>query len=434
MGEQVYTVTEITRIIKKRLEDDPQFSSIWIKGELSNVTYHSSGHIYLTLKDEGAIIQSAFFRYANKNLSFRLEEGMSVLALGSLSVFEKRGSYQLIIQQIRLEGVGELLKRIEQLKKKLLAEGVFDPSRKRPVPFLPRRIGVATSPTGAALRDIIKVAMRRYPNIEILLAPARVQGRGAEASIVTAIEELNRPQWGVDVIICGRGGGSFEDLMPFNEESVVRAFRGSRVPIISAVGHQIDHPLCDDAADYAAPTPSAAAEYAVPMKKDLDDEIEYLFLRAGNALASSMRHRKIIIEGILGRRCFRNPREIVDARELTLSDLENTILSSMREAMFAARKKLLVLPDLNRSMSALMREKSHLLDNVQGAIENLSPLGILKRGYAIALDSRGRSMASVGRAKTGDSMRVMLRDGSLDCSVKSIKRGAPFGKKTGLKG
>lgn len=432
MGEQVYTVTEITRILKKRLEDDPQFSSIWIKGELSNVTYHSSGHIYLTLKDEGAIIQSAFFRYANKNLSFRLEEGMSVLALGSLSVFEKRGSYQLIIQQIRLEGVGELLKRIEQLKKKLLAEGIFDPSRKRPVPFLPRRIGVATSPTGAALRDIIKVAMRRYPNIEILLAPARVQGRGAEASIVTAIEELNRPQWGVDVIICGRGGGSFEDLMPFNEEAVVRAFCGSRVPIISAVGHQIDHPLCDDAADYAAPTPSAAAEYAVPMKKDLDDEIEYLFMRAGNALASSMKHRKIIIEGILGRRFFRNPREIVDARELGLSDLENIILSSMKEALFAARKRLLVLPDLNRSMSALMREKSHLFNNVRSAIENLSPLGILKRGYAIALDSKGRSMASVGRAKAGDSMKVMLRDGSLDCSVKSIKRGAPFGKKTGL--
>ncbi len=434
MGEQVYTVTEITRILKKRLEDDPQFSSIWIKGELSNVTYHSSGHIYLTLKDEGAIIQSAFFRYANKNLSFRLEEGMSVLALGSLSVFEKRGSYQLIIQQIRLEGVGELLKRIEQLKKKLLAEGIFDPSRKRPVPFLPRRIGVATSPTGAALHDIIKVAMRRYPNIEILLAPARVQGRGAEASIVTAIEELNRPQWGVDVIICGRGGGSFEDLMPFNEETVVRAFRSSRVPIISAVGHQIDHPLCDAAADYAAPTPSAAAEHAVPMKKDLDDEIEYLFMRVGNTLASSMRHRKIIIEGILGQRCFRNPREIVDTRELGLSDLENIILTSMKEALFAARKKLLVLPDLNRSMSALMREKSHLFNNVRSAIENLSPLGILKRGYAIALDSKGRSMAGVGRAKTGDSMSVMLRDGSLDCSIQSIKRGAPFGKKTGLKG
>lgn len=434
MEEKVYTVTEITRALKKRLEEDPQFSSIWIKGELSNVTYHSSGHIYLTLKDEGAIIQCAFFRYANRHLSFRLEEGMSVLALGSLSVFEKRGSYQLIIQQLRLEGVGELLKRIEQLKKKLLAEGIFDPVRKRPLPFLPRRIGVATSPTGAALRDIIKVAMRRYPNIEILLAPARVQGRDAEASIVRAIEELNRPQWEVDVIICGRGGGSFEDLMPFNEEAVVRAFYNSRVPIISAVGHQIDHPLCDEAADYAAPTPSAAAEHAVPVKKELDDEIEYLFMRAGNALASLMRHRKILIEGLLGRRCFRNPREIVEMRELALGDLENAILTSMREALFAARTRLLMMPDINRSVRALVRERMHLFKRARSALENLSPFGILKRGYAIALDAKGRSMASVSRTKKGDSMQVMLHDGSIDCSVESVKKGVTFGKKTGLKG
>jgi len=271
MDDRIFTITEITRLIKQSLENNPLFNGILIKGEISNVTYHSSGHIYFTLKDEGAVISSVLFRYAGRSLDFRLEEGQSLLAFGSLSLFEKRGSYQFIVSQVRKEGMGELLARIEKLKKKLHAEGIFDPSHKKKLPFLPRRLGVVTSPTGAAFRDIIKVALRRFPGLEIVLAPAKVQGADAAVSIIRGIEELNRPRWDVDVIICGRGGGSFEDLMAFNDEGVVRAFYNSVVPIVSAVGHQVDHPLCDDAADHAAPTPSAAAEGAVPVMKELID-------------------------------------------------------------------------------------------------------------------------------------------------------------------
>ncbi len=215
---------------------------------------------------------------------------MSIFAFGGVTVFEKRGSCQFNVAAVRLEGEGELQKRIEQLKKKLTAEGIFDQARKRPLPFLPKRIGIVTSPTGAALRDIIKVALRRFPNIEIVLAPAKVQGDDAAQTIVRGIEELNRPEHRIDVIIAGRGGGSFEDLMPFNEESVVRAFCKSPVPIVSAVGHQIDHPLCDDAADVAAPTPSAAAEIVVPVKQDLFNEINYHIQRSLAGLETAPGH------------------------------------------------------------------------------------------------------------------------------------------------
>ena len=254
MNEKIYTITEITREIKNSLEQSPKFNQIWIKGEISNLTIHSSGHIYFTLKDENAVLSVTFFRYANKRLKFKLEEGMSVITLGGITVFEKRGSYQMNVQQVLLEGVGELQKKIEQLKKKLTAEGIFDIDKKQLIPFLPKRIGIVTSPTGAAIRDIIKVALRRFPTIEIILAPAKVQGDDAVPTIIRGIEELNEPKWNIDVIIAGRGGGSFEDLMPFNEEPVIRAFFNSTIPIISAVGHQIDHPLSVDAADIAAPT------------------------------------------------------------------------------------------------------------------------------------------------------------------------------------
>ena len=240
--QKVYTVAELTRSIKRTLEGRAEFNNLWVKGEIFNLTVHSSGHIYFSLRDNDAVISAVFFRHANRNLTFKLKEGMNILALGSITVYEKRGSYQINVSMVKQEGLGELQKRIEMLKQKLAAEGVFSPERKRPIPFLPRRLGIATSPTGAAVQDIIKVALRRYPTIEIIIAPAVVQGVDAPVSIARAIEELNRPEYRIDCIIAGRGGGSFEDLMPFNEELVVRAFYNSRVPIISAVGHQIDHP------------------------------------------------------------------------------------------------------------------------------------------------------------------------------------------------
>jgi len=225
---KIFTVSELTKTIKVTLEKNPALNNLWVKGEIFNLTYHSSGHIYFTLKDDNAVISATFFKYANKKLNFKLEEGMSIFALGNISLFEKRGSYQINILSVKLEGVGELQKKIDQLKKKLLEEGIFDDVNKKDLPFLPGRLGIVTSPTGAAVRDIIKVALRRYPNIEIVIAPAKVQGDDAAETIVRGIEELNRPEHNTDIIIAGRGGGSFEDLMPFNEEPVIRAFYESR--------------------------------------------------------------------------------------------------------------------------------------------------------------------------------------------------------------
>lgn len=433
MSDKIYTISEISRLIKRTLEENPELNSVWVKGEVSNLTYHSSGHIYFTLKDEGALISAVFFKYANRSLSFRLEEGMSLLVFGSVSIFEKRGSYQFIVAMVRLEGIGELQKRIEQLKKKLLSEGLFAPSRKKNLPFLPRRIGVVTSPTGAALRDIIKVAMRRFPNIELLIAPALVQGADAPSSLVKGITELNRPEWDVDVIIACRGGGSFEDLMPFNEEVVVRAVAASRVPIVSAVGHQIDHPLSDDAADFAAPTPSAAAEIILPVKDTVKTDIDKRLTRAHLALLNYLTHSRTRIEGILLRPIFRNPREIIYNRELLLSDLEGRLSGVMKDLTSRRRNRLLLIPDLQRLMSALLREKTHRYNITLQRLEHLSPLSCLKRGYSLTLDAEGTIVRSIGKIKKGDFLKLILFDGTAACTVHSIEKGVPLGEKGPIK-
>jgi exodeoxyribonuclease VII large subunit len=419
---RVYTVSEITRNIKKTLEGKQEFNSIWIKGEIFNLTFHSSGHIYFTLKDDDAVISAVFFRHANKTLSFKLKEGMSILAFGNITVFEKRGSYQINVSMVRPEGIGELQQRIEKLKIKLMKEGIFDPKHKRSIPFLTQRLGIVTSPTGAAVQDIIKVALRRYPNIEIIIAPAVVQGDDAPRSISRGIDELNRPEYRLDCIIAGRGGGSFEDLMPFNEEIVVRAFYNSRIPIISAVGHQIDHPLTDEAADMAAPTPSAAAEIAIPMKKEFMDEIDYFFVRANRAIASKMRDLTTRILAIRDRRIFRDPYEIISRIEITLSDAENRILASLKESVTAGRNRLLLIPDIRMLVKNSIKNRTHSYLMALKALDQLSPLAVMGRGYSIAFDDRDMVIRSVAETRVHALIRLLLRDGSLGCTVNFIKR------------
>lgn len=414
---KVLTVTELTKLIKGHLENSPEFNNIWIKGEISNITYHSSGHIYFTLKDEKAVLSVVFFRFANKKLKFKLEEGMSIFALGSVTLFEPRGSYQFNVVQVKLEGIGELQKQIEQLKKKLTAEGIFAPEHKKKIPYLPRRVGVVTSPTGAALRDIIKVALRRFPNIEIVIAPAKVQGADAATTITRGIVELNRAEHNIDVIIAGRGGGSFEDLMPFNEEIVIRAFFESRVPIISAVGHQIDHPLSDDAADLTAPTPSAAAELAVPVKYELEEYIQHLKARSYTSLLSLFRELKLRINGIMRLRIFKNPLEIVYNQELLLGDLNNRIISALKDNITSKRNQLLKIPNLTMVMGSLIKDKVHRYTVAIQNLDNLSPLGILKRGYAVASNQDGSVIKSISEIEEGDTLNLRLSDGSLKCSV-----------------
>ncbi len=429
MDKKIFTVTELTRQIKKTLEQQDAFTGIWLKGEIYNLTYHSSGHIYFTLKDENALISVTFFKYANRKLKFRLEEGMSIFAFGNVTVFEKRGSYQFNVSSVKIEGEGELQKKIEQLRKKLSEEGVFDPEKKKDLPFLPRRVGVVTSPTGAAIQDIIKVALRRYPSIEIILAPAKVQGDDAAPTIVTGIRELNRPHYGIDVIIAGRGGGSFEDLMPFNEEPVVRAFAESTVPIISAVGHQIDHPLSDDAADAFAPTPSAAAEIAIPVKQDLTDEINFLFARCEKALATMISMAENRLDSVMDRRIFRDPIELIASREMLLREYELSLLNSIKMTLSRKKEDFLTIPDITRLAGERVNALNHRYNMALQALEQLSPLQVMKRGYAVIKNEEETLVRSVTSLAENQKIKILLADGSAGCRVESINKGDTIGKK-----
>jgi len=425
----IYSVSEISRNIRNILESSDELNRVWVKGEISNLTMHSSGHIYFSLKDASAVISVTFFRSANKGLKFKLEEGQSIFAFGSISVFEKRGTYQLNVYTVKLEGVGKLQIRIEQLKKKLLVEGIFDPARKKALPFLPGRIGIVTSPTGAAVRDIIKVALRRFPNIEIIIAPAKVQGDDAADTIVRAIEELNRPEYDIDVIIAGRGGGSFEDLMPFNEEAVVRAFYNSRVPIISAVGHQVDHPLSDDAADYAAPTPSAAAEIAVPEKMELKNETSYHLDRIYNILLAYTRQNRAVLDGITGRRLFQKPGDIIFQKASLLLEVEKRMTFSLKDMISYLKNRLLSVRDINLLMGTALRNKDHDFNMALNTLHQLSPLGVLQRGFAVAVDDSDRLLKNIDMFNEGDNFNLLVSGGSLDCKVNSIRKGETLGKK-----
>ncbi len=420
MSLKTLSVSDITRIIKNTLESREELIDVWVVGEISNLTYHSTGHIYFSLKDENAVINAAFFKHQNKNLSFRLENGMKVLALGSVNVYEKRGSYQLILSQVKPEGTGELQKRIDQLKKKLLSEGIFDQKRKRKLPLLPKRLGVVTSPTGAAVRDIIKVARKRYPNIDILICPAHVQGADAAESIARAIEIINRPEFGVDVIIAGRGGGSFEDLMPFNEEIVVKAFYHSRLPIVSAVGHQVDHPLCDDAADVFAPTPSAAAEMCVPVKYNLVDEIEFFLSRLNSSMESKLRELSSHLAYLAHRRCFTHPFDIVFSKAMTLHEIEKKLVASMKLFLSQRRAKLSSLPSLHTAMKTLLKDKRHSFHLLLQTIEKLSPISLLKRGYSIVTNAKGDIITGIREISIGETVTLEVSDGKMESTITSI--------------
>lgn len=427
--DRILSITELSAIIKSKIEGDPFLTSVWVKGELSNITYHSSGHIYFTLKDRNAVISAAFFKGANRNLRFKLEDGLSVLVFGSVTTYEKTGRYQLIVADVKLEGIGELQKRIEQLKKKLASEGLFDPARKKKIPFLPKRIGVVTSPTGAAYRDILKVALRRFPTIEIILAPAKVQGDDAAATIVRGIEELNNPTWEIDVIIAGRGGGSFEDLMPFNEEPVVRAYASSRVPIISAVGHQVDHPLSDDAADLSAPTPSAAAELAVPLKKELFGEIDHECEKIERALETRIFRERARIDAVMSRRVMNDPSQMVYMKQIDLSDLQNRMIFALGDISSVMKTRYTAVPDLSRILSAYIDRKKNSLAMAASSVEQLSPLGIIARGYAVARDSEKNLVKSIKQLSCGDRLALYLSDGRADCTVHGTVKGDTLGKR-----
>lgn len=381
---KIITVSELTGDIKSLLEDN--FPALWISGEISNLKMAASGHAYFTLKDDKAQISSVMFRGAVSKLKFNLEDGLELIVHGRVSVYEPRGQYQIILDSAEPKGLGALQLAFEQLKNKLSAEGLFDEAHKKPLPILPKKIGLITSAQGAVVHDMVNVITRRYPGMALLIYPVRVQGDGAAAEIALAIREMNERS-DLDLLIVGRGGGSLEDLWAFNEEIVVRAVYSSALPIISAVGHETDYTLCDLAADLRAPTPSAAAELAVPKKEDLqisiNEHCSAIFFAIRQLIKSDAEKINFY------KRQIKNPQKMMDDLRLKLSDLQERQMTSMKNFLLHRR-------------SRLKGDKQQLLA--------LSPLSLLKRGYGLVM-KEGRTMRSVAQMRAGDVIEIVMADG-----------------------
>lgn len=412
---KVYRVAEITRLIKSILEDE--VGEVWIEGELSNVKRPSSGHYYFTIKDENAQIAAVMFRGRQTGLRFQPEDGLAVKILGLVSVYEKSGQYQVIVYRMEPAGKGALLAALEALKKKLELEGLFDPARKKPLPVLPQHIGIVTSPTGAAIRDILKVILRRFPNLHIVIAPVRVQGQGASAEIAAAIDEFNA-MGGLDVLIVGRGGGSLEDLWCFNEESVARAIARSGIPVVSAVGHEVDFTISDFVADLRAPTPSAAAELVVGLKLDFEREFAAYtqqMLRALRQYALGIRNRYIAASGSY---VFREPRNLARRYLERLCRLQNQVQHS-GQTLFREYQQRVDESNFRmlKQTEAWQRVSEMNLRRLESVLRGINPLAVLGRGYSITMRADGSIIKSAGQVKCGVRIFTRLADGKLESEV-----------------
>jgi exodeoxyribonuclease VII large subunit len=439
----IYTVSSLTAEIKSLLEGE--FEAIWLEGEISNFAAPTSGHFYMSLKDERAQIRAVMFRTQAYYLKFMPEDGMKVLVRGRIGVYEPRGEYQIILDYLEPLGVGALAAAFEQVKKKLSQEGVFDEDKKRPIPFLPTRIAVITSPTGAAIRDFLRISFRRMPNLEIAVVPVRVQGDEAAGDIVGALELVNR-ELSVDVIVLTRGGGSLEDLWPFNQEEVAYAIRKSRIPVVSAVGHEVDLTISDLAADLRAPTPSAAAELVVREQETLERNLRNLSSSLEKAFHGILARAKDKVVYLSSR--IRDPRRALADTWLRLDDVHNRMLIRVRQNTQDHRKALKAINDtliLNSPMHAitllsqeLLFHKRSLAQGLRGSLEgkkrdvrslvdkldSLSPLSILERGYSITRKIPDMIVVKdSGQVTSGDEVRVLLAKGTVDCRVEKTQPG-----------
>ncbi len=437
---QVYSVSDINR--KARMVLESAMGEVWVEGELSRVTIHSSGHWYFTLKDAGAAVSCAMFARDNAGVAFRPKDGLQVQMLARPSLYEASGRYQLIASAMEEAGKGNLQEQFEKLKAKLAAEGLFDQARKKPLPVLPRKIGVVTSPTGAAVRDIINVLTRRFPNIQVLLIPAKVQGAGAEQGIAKSIDYLNT-RGDIDVMIVGRGGGSVEDLWNFNEEVVARAIARSKIPVISAVGHEIDFTIADFAADVRAPTPSAAAELAVREKGDLQAEIALYRRRLNDSLLRMNRDFQLRLNRAAHSYVFREPavlvkqyRQTVRSLETRMGDLlklearaaaqrlersavqmEHLLESSVRQAHQRVDEQGLLMRHAMERRAERDRQRFESLEN---QLRMLNPLAVLGRGYSLTRRPDGSVVRRAADVKAGDKLVTALADGKVVSRVTEI--------------
>ncbi len=404
MNKQPVSVSQLTTYLKDIIEKDFFLSRVNVRGEISNFKYHSSGHMYFTLKDENARIKCVMFRGYNAFLKFKPEDGMSVIIEGNISIYEKDGQYQLYSSRMEPDGIGGLYMAYEQLKEKLQREGLFNTEKKKQLPVLPRRIGVATSPTGAVIRDIINVTLNRFYKSDILLYPVKVQGDGAAATIVEAIKYFNSLN-DIDVIIIGRGGGSIEELWAFNEEILARAISESRIPIISAVGHETDFTIADFAADVRASTPSHAAEIAVPSLDDIDYRLTNLKATLSSKFRNSISEKGYYVKGM------------VDS--IKRNSPENRIKQYM-QYIDSTQSKITLM---TKNRISVLNNRFSLL---AGKLDGLSPVKTLIRGYSITASKDG-VVSSVKHVNKEDNVKVYVQDGCFDCKIVEILEGNLWG-------
>ena len=391
LEREALSVTQVNLYIKEIMNRDLILTDLAVKGEISNFKAHSSGHMYLSLKDKTGVMRGVMFRSAAAKLDFKPENGMKVVAHGRVSVYERDGQYQLYIDHMEPEGVGDLYVAFEKLKKKLEAEGLFDPGHKLPLPRYPKKIGVVTAPTGAAIRDILNVLSRRFSYADVVLYPVLVQGENSAQSIVEAIGYFNTSGL-ADVLIVGRGGGSIEDLWSFNEEIVARAIYDSRIPIVSAVGHEIDFTISDFVADLRAPTPSAAAELVVPSQIELREKFQNVYRRLYAQAERGVERARARVKACAGRPAFRNPVAKLEDHRLYLDQLSRLF---------------------EKSYQNLLEQKKNDMRLLVSKLDGLSPLGTMARGYSILKDEDGRVVKQTGQVKRGYHLRVMVADGEI---------------------
>lgn len=398
-SRMILSVSQINEYIRALLEQDEVLSAITVRGEISNLTMHRSGHIYFTLKDEGSVLKAVMFRGSAQRVKFALQNGMNVIVFGRISLYAPSGQYQLYAEDIQPDGVGALYVAFEQIKQRLATEGLFDKERKKPIPKIPETVGIITSPTGAAIHDMINVMGRRFPLARIVLYPALVQGEGAPKSLIGGIRYFNETR-SVDVIIIGRGGGSIEDLWGFNDVELAYAVAGSDIPVISAVGHESDFTICDFVADLRAPTPSAAAELAVPNSEDIRTYVDEAALRMRKLLLSQTeKHRKYI-------------------------DLlsKSRVLTSKESLLDEYKMKIgLISENLDRLAEMRLNDRRARLALGVAKLEAISPLATLSRGYAIAKGDKG-AIRSVDDVKAGEIIELALADGEISAEIKEIKK------------
>jgi exodeoxyribonuclease VII large subunit len=423
-ARRIFSVSELTAAIRGLLETS--FGDLWVEGEISNCRVWNTGHVYFTLKDGDAQIKAVMFRAAVRYLKFKPEDGLHVIARGRLGVYDPKGEYQIVCEHLEPHGLGALQLAFEQLKKKLQAEGLFERARKRPLPALPRKIGIVTSLDGAALRDIIKVLRRRHPNAHLVIRPTRVQGDGAAADVAEAVRAIVKVP-GVDVVIVGRGGGSIEDLQAFNQEPVARAIAASPVPVVSAVGHEVDVTIADFVADLRAPTPSAAAEMVVAAKDEFCSRIERLSQRLRTSVQTrlAMRGRHA---AELTHQLRRTSTAHIARRERSYRSLRLRLEARDLRRYFAVVRGRLTSADGRLSVAATRsrHRADSRLRTLAGRLENLSPLAVLARGYAVCWNAdRTAIITRASAASPGDRVHVTLHEGELECEVRARETDGP---------